>query len=653
MNKEQKEQQAGKDRGKAQAQKTAAVTQQPGDLESDEPTVELPAGEASREAIDPEATVSLSRPTATAVRDRLIALEQQSHDASAELERHKRHAYRLQRELDSKEQTLAESIAENRRFGERVASLERKLLERNALVREPGQTTVGAPGSAPAANVGASAKIRDECRRLAEENGALQEELAESKRLITDLHQCFLAETGLQQQRGQIEQLEQRLTSAQTRSDNAGTRLSKLMQDKRRLTAERDSLTRKYQRLQNRHDHSDRVIARVERALSESNAALDETMASVSKLKAERDEQAALCAEQKLEHQRLLSEIEDWKTLHAEVSAEAERRFATSHGELKKKFGTLDQAVARLEQALSSSRGELEKSRKLSANLTAECDAYALRYAESESDRVQAVTKLEAAKQQLDQLQMNSRVTRKALRLTTEQSKQRIELLESELKVVVDRLADKEPLGSASGQHSRELDAGLLIKQGGLNSGLEGRDKEIKRQRSLEARSKTMNRVLSSTRTELDKMRAEAESQAKAVQTEKEQIVARAAELEDQATALTSRCTAIESRIRAIESIQSNKHPPALVALDVQGTRYVLRPGTTFLGRTGDNDVKVGARFVSRRHARIVGGNGGFAIEDLGSKNGVFVNSCQVMKKRLAHGDLLDIGDRRFRFEMR
>ena len=84
---------------------------------------------------------------------------------------------------------------------------------------------------------------------------------------------------------------------------------------------------------------------------------------------------------------------------------------------------------------------------------------------------------------------------------------------------------------------------------------------------------------------------------------------------------------------------------------DVRGTRYVLGPGTTFLGRTGDNDVKVGARFVSRRHARIVGGNGGFVIEDLDSRNGVFVNGRQVAKMQLTDGDLIDIGDCRFRFE--
>lgn len=670
VDKEQKEQQAGKDRGKARAQNTEADTQQPGALESDDPTVQSPAGEASPELIDPEPTVSLRKPSATAVRDRLIALEQQWQDASAELERQKRHAGQVQRALDSKEQTLAESIAENRRFSERVASLETELLERNARVRELSQTSAGAPDSAPAgkvdvqsslnAGVDALAKTRDECRRLAEEKGALQDELVESKRLIDDLHRCFLAETGVQQQRAQIEQLEQRLRSAKTRSDDTQANLSILMKDKRQLTAERESLTRKYQRLEKRRDDGDRMVVRVKRALSESNAALDETIARASKLKAERDDQVALRAEQELDHQRLLSEIADWKTLHAEVSVEAERRFAAHQGELEKKFSTLDQAVARLEPALSSSRSELEKSRKLAAKLTAERDAYVLRCAEADTDRIETVTKLESVKQQFEQLQVNSRVTRKALKRTAEQSKQRIELLESELKVLVDRLAENESSVGAFGQRVRELDAELLVKQGGLNSVLAERDKEIKRRRSLEARTQTMNRVLSSTRTELDKMRTEVESQAKAIRTKKEQIVARAAELEDQSTALTSRFAAIESRIRTIESIQSDRHPPAqggrqavLVAYDVQRTRHVLGLGTTFLGRTGDNDVKVGARFVSRRHARIVGGNGAFVIEDLGSKNGVFVNSCQVMKKRLAHGDLIDIGDRRFRFEMR
>ena len=562
----------------------------------------MPAGEAPPDLIESEATVSMRRPSATAVRDRLIALEQQWQDARAELERYKRHAVRLQRELDSKEQTLAESITESQRFGERVTSLERELHERNALVYELSQTSAGAPGSAPAgsvdrqgrlkASIDALAETRDECRRLTEENGALQEELTESKRLIADLHQCFLAETSLQQQQAQVEQLDQRLSSAQKRSDNAEARLAKLMTDNRRLTAERDTLMRKCLKLGNRHDHNDQVIARLDRALSQNKTTLDETAARVSKLRAEKNERAALGAEQELDHQRLLTEIEDRKALYAEASAEAE-------------------------------------------------------------------TKLESMKQQLDQVRVNSRVTRKALRGTAEKSKQRIELLEIELKVLVDRLAEKESSGSRYGDRFRKFDAALLKKQGDLNSAVAERDKELKSRRSLGTRANTLNRDLSSTRTEPDKMPAAIKSQARTVQTVKEQIIARAAVVAGQITALTSRYAAIDSRIRAIESSRRNEHPPvyvgrrqaALVVSDMRGTRYVLGPGTTFLGRTGDNDVKVGARFVSRRHARIVGGNGGFVIEDLDSRNGVFVNGRQVAKMQLTDGDLIDIGDCRFRFE--
>ncbi len=593
-----KEQQAGKDRGKARTQNTDAVTQQPGGSESDDPTTQMPAGEAPPDLIVPEATASMRRPSAIAVRDRLIALEQQWQDARAELERYKRHAVRLQRELDNKEQTLAESITESRQFGERVASLERELLERSALVNELSQTLAGDPDSAPAGGVDrqvsidALAETRDECRRLAEENGALQDELTESKRLIADLHQCFLAETSLQQQQAQVEQLEQRLSSTQKRSDNAEARLAKLMTDNHRLTAERDTLMRKCLELGNRHGHNDQVIARLDRALSQSNKALDETTARVSKLRAERNERAALRAERELDHQRLLTEIEDWKALYAEASDEAE-------------------------------------------------------------------TKLESLKQQLDQLRVNSRVTRKALRGTAEKSKQRIELLEIELKVLVDRLAEKESSGSTSGERFRKFDTAFLKKQGDLNSVVAERDKELKGRRSLGTRANTLNRDLSSTRAEPDKVPAATKSQTRTAQTEKEQIIARAAVVADQVTALTSRYAAIDSRIRAIESSRRNEHPPvyvgrrqaALVVADMRGTRYVLAPGTTFLGRTGDNDVKVEARFVSRRHARIVGGNGGFVIEDLDSRNGVFVNGRQVAKMRLTDGDLIDIGDCRFRFD--
>jgi pSer/pThr/pTyr-binding forkhead associated (FHA) protein len=48
---------------------------------------------------------------------------------------------------------------------------------------------------------------------------------------------------------------------------------------------------------------------------------------------------------------------------------------------------------------------------------------------------------------------------------------------------------------------------------------------------------------------------------------------------------------------------------------------------------------------VSAKHARIVRGADGFTIEDLGSRNGTYVNSEKLSEKRLlAEGDLVRLG---------
>jgi pSer/pThr/pTyr-binding forkhead associated (FHA) protein len=42
--------------------------------------------------------------------------------------------------------------------------------------------------------------------------------------------------------------------------------------------------------------------------------------------------------------------------------------------------------------------------------------------------------------------------------------------------------------------------------------------------------------------------------------------------------------------------------------------------------------------------------NGATLIEDLGSRNGVFVNSVRVDRRHLQQGDLVTIGETQFRF---
>ncbi len=63
------------------------------------------------------------------------------------------------------------------------------------------------------------------------------------------------------------------------------------------------------------------------------------------------------------------------------------------------------------------------------------------------------------------------------------------------------------------------------------------------------------------------------------------------------------------------------------------------------MGRKEGNDVVIDNQGVSGFHARIVREAEGFAVEDLNSLNGTFVNGRRVSKYVLKHGDTVLIGN--------
>jgi DNA-binding response OmpR family regulator len=76
---------------------------------------------------------------------------------------------------------------------------------------------------------------------------------------------------------------------------------------------------------------------------------------------------------------------------------------------------------------------------------------------------------------------------------------------------------------------------------------------------------------------------------------------------------------------------------------EIKGRWPLNRPATT-IGRWGDNDVVVDDRWVSRNHARIRREGEQYVVEDLGSKNGTFVNGIRIAGPTvLADGDVVQV----------
>jgi DNA-binding winged helix-turn-helix (wHTH) protein len=83
---------------------------------------------------------------------------------------------------------------------------------------------------------------------------------------------------------------------------------------------------------------------------------------------------------------------------------------------------------------------------------------------------------------------------------------------------------------------------------------------------------------------------------------------------------------------------------PARAWLTGDAGRLQLVEGENILGRAGDGVILLESPTVSRRHARLVIGEDA-RIEDLGSKNGTFVNDNPVDKStQLSDGDRIRIG---------
>ena len=78
----------------------------------------------------------------------------------------------------------------------------------------------------------------------------------------------------------------------------------------------------------------------------------------------------------------------------------------------------------------------------------------------------------------------------------------------------------------------------------------------------------------------------------------------------------------------------------------IWGQREVaLSDGENILGRGADSLVWIDAQSVSRRHARLMVASGLATLEDLGSKNGTFVNGVRLIAPvALRDGDELRVG---------
>jgi pSer/pThr/pTyr-binding forkhead associated (FHA) protein/tetratricopeptide (TPR) repeat protein len=96
-----------------------------------------------------------------------------------------------------------------------------------------------------------------------------------------------------------------------------------------------------------------------------------------------------------------------------------------------------------------------------------------------------------------------------------------------------------------------------------------------------------------------------------------------------------------------------NAAPPArlvMVSAPAPGAEFSIAKGQVRIGRLEELDLCISHRSISREHARVTVKDGSFDIEDLNSANGVRINGNPIKRGSLKSGDVVELGQVRFRF---
>lgn len=149
---------------------------------------------------------------------------------------------------------------------------------------------------------------------------------------------------------------------------------------------------------------------------------------------------------------------------------------------------------------------------------------------------------------------------------------------------------------------------------------------------------------------QLEKSRARSKAMAREIFARDNQIASLKADLAVHVEALA----AINQDVSRTGTPAASETPErVLEPVGHDGEVIVLDRKVMTIGRTSDNDICVSSKLVSRSHARLLIGPNAVIIEDAGSTNGCLVNNVPVKQQLMRDGDVLAIGDLKFRLRTR
>lgn len=181
-------------------------------------------------------------------------------------------------------------------------------------------------------------------------------------------------------------------------------------------------------------------------------------------------------------------------------------------------------------------------------------------------------------------------------------------------------------------------------------------------ERTIQARSQEVDDLMAELRAareeqakmgmQLDKARGREKNLTDQIFSRDNQIAVLKDELAAHAEALATIRRDV-SRIGERAEAQLDEVQHMLEPVEHDGPTLHLHGEVLTIGRTSENDICIPSKLISRCHARVLVGPTGVIIEDANSTNGCYVNGEQVRQRLLHDGDLLELGDMRYRLRTR
>ena len=123
------------------------------------------------------------------------------------------------------------------------------------------------------------------------------------------------------------------------------------------------------------------------------------------------------------------------------------------------------------------------------------------------------------------------------------------------------------------------------------------------------------------------------------------------AEVSNSATTQDMKATVPTGVVNRASLLMERPNRLVMLAGPTPGAEYPLEPERTTIGRAEDCSISVNHNSVSRLHCEVHSlGENRYEVVDKGSSNGVRVNGSDLRRSIIEPGDLLELGDVRFRF---